>query len=142
MIRKKKDFYGMVDFRDPIFSSLFVGFDSLFENMAQMSQGSKSLPSYPPYNVIQDGDDFVIEIALAGIDKKDLNVEIQENTLTVSYQSSEEDTDKKLYKGIAQRSFKDIIQELREEHKRYKFMFRFLFCYLIFDVLIHFNILA
>ena len=37
---------------------------------------------------------------------------------------------------------KDIIQELREEHKRYKFMFRFLFCYLIFDVLIHFNILA
>ena len=34
----------------------FVGFDSLFENMAQMSAGSKSLPSYPPYNVIQDGD--------------------------------------------------------------------------------------
>ena len=97
MIRKKKDFYGMVDFRDPIFSSLFVGFDSLFENMAQMSAGSKSLPSYPPYNVIQDGDDFVIEIALAGN---------EENTLTVSYQSSEEDTDKKLYKGIAQRSFK------------------------------------
>ena len=60
MIRKKKDFYGMVDFRDPIFSSLFVGFDSLFENMAQMSAGSKSLPSYPPYNVIQYGNDFVI----------------------------------------------------------------------------------
>ena len=99
--------YGLVDFRDPIFSSLFVGFDGLFENMTQMSQGSKSLPSYPPYNVIQDGDDYVIEIALAGINKKDIDITLQENTLTVSYQSSEEEeSDKKLYKGIAQRSFK------------------------------------
>ena len=123
MIRKNKDFYGMVDFRDPIFSSLFVGFDSLFKNMAEMSQGSKSLPSYPPYNVIQDGNDFVIEVALAGIDKKDLNVEIQENTLTVSYQSSEEDTDKKLYKGIAQRSFKrqfNLSEDIETEGAHFK----------------------
>ena len=106
MVRKRNDFYGMVDFRDPIFSSLFVGFDGLFKNMAEMSQGSKSLPSYPPYNVLQDGDDYVIEIALAGINKKDIDITLQENTLTVSYQSSEEESDKKLYKGIAQRSFK------------------------------------
>ena len=100
--------YGLVDFRDPIFSSLFVGFDGLFENMTQMSQGSKSLPSYPPYNVIHNRDDYVIEIALAGINKKDIDISLQENTLTVSYQSSEEEeeSDKKLYKGIAQRSFK------------------------------------
>ena len=44
--------HGLVDFGDPIFSSLFVGFDRLFENMAQMSAGSKSLPSYPPFNVV------------------------------------------------------------------------------------------
>ena len=104
---RKNDFYGMVDFRDPIFSSLFVGFDNLFDSISQMSQGSKSLPSYPPYNVLQDGDNFVIEIALAGIAKKDLNIELQENTLTISYESSD-DVDKmeRVYKGIAQRSFK------------------------------------
>ena len=106
MVRKRNDFYGMVDFRDPIFSSLFVGFDGLFKNMAEMSQGSKSLPSYPPYNVLQDGDDYVIEIALAGINKKDIDITLQENTLTVSYASSEDEGDNKLYKGIAQRSFK------------------------------------
>jgi hypothetical protein len=39
MVRKRNDFYGMVDFRDPIFSSLFVGFDGLFKNMAEMSAG-------------------------------------------------------------------------------------------------------
>ena len=106
MVRKRNDFYGMVDFRDPIFSALFVGFDGLFKNMAEMSQGSKSLPSYPPYNVLQDGDDYVIEIALAGINKKDVDITLQESTLTVSYESSEDEGDNKLYKGIAQRSFK------------------------------------
>ena len=99
--------HGLVDFGDPIFSSLFVGFDRLFENMAQMSAGSKSLPSYPPFNVVKDGDQYIVEVALAGIDKKDLDVEVQENTLSISYDSSnKEESDNKLYRGIAQRSFR------------------------------------
>ena len=109
MIRRNSNLtrYGLVDFGDPIFSSLFVGFDRLFESMAQMSAGSKSLPTYPPYNVIKDGDQYTIEVALAGIDKKDLAVEAQENTLSVSYESSSKDeAENKLYRGIAQRSFR------------------------------------
>ena len=99
--------HGLVDFGDPIFSSLFVGFDRLFENMAQLSAGSKRLPSYPPFNVVKDGDHYIVEVALAGIDKKDLDVEVQENTLSISYDSSnKEESDNKLYRGIAQRSFR------------------------------------
>ena len=99
--------HGLVDFGDPIFSSLFVGFDRLFENMAQLSAGSKSLPSYPPFNVVKDGDHYIVEVALAGINKKDLDVEVQENTLSISYDSSnKEESDNKLYRGIAQRSFR------------------------------------
>ena len=98
--------HGLVDFGDPIFSSLFVGFDRLFENMAQLSAGSKSLPSYPPFNVVKDGDHYIVEVALAGIDKKDLDVEVQENTLSISYDSNKEESDNKLYRGIAQRSFR------------------------------------
>ena len=37
---------------------------------------------------------------------------------------------------------KDIISNLESDFKRYRLMFRILFCYLIFDVLIHFNLLA
>ena len=37
---------------------------------------------------------------------------------------------------------KDIIAGLESEFKRYRLMFRILFCYLIFDVLLHFNLLA
>ena len=110
MIRRSSNLtrYGLVDFTDPIFSSLYVGFDRLFENMAQLSAGSKSLPSYPPFNVVQDGNQYVIEVALAGIDKKDLDVKVQENTLRIAYDSSKEksDDDDKLYRGIAQRSFR------------------------------------
>ena len=109
MIRRSTNLtrHGLVDFGDPIFSSLFVGFDRLFENMAQMSAGSKSLPSYPPFNVVKDGDQYIVEVALAGIDKKDLDVEVQENTLSISYESSnKEESDNKLYRGIAQRSFR------------------------------------
>ena len=111
MIRRRRSNlarYGLVDFTDPIFSSLYVGFDRLFENMAQLSAGSKSLPSYPPFNVVQDGNQYVIEVALAGIDKKDLDVKVQENTLRIAYDSSKEesDADDKLYRGIAQRSFR------------------------------------
>ena len=98
--------HGLVDFGDPIFSSLFVGFDRLFENMAQMSAGSKSLPSYPPFNVVKDGDHYIVEVALAGINKKDLDVEVQENTLSISYDSNKEESDNKLYRVIAQRSFR------------------------------------
>ena len=109
MIRRSSNLtrYGLVDFTDPIFSSLYVGFDRLFENMAQLSAGSKSLPSYPPFNVVKDGDHYIVEVALAGIDKKDLDVEVQENTLSISYESSnKEESDNKLYRGIAQRSFR------------------------------------
>ena len=109
MIRRNTNLtrYGLVDFGDPIFSSLFVGFDRLFENMAQMSAGSKSLPSYPPFNVVKNDDHYIVEVALAGIDKKDLDVEVQENTLSISYESSsKKESDNKLYKGIAQRSFR------------------------------------
>ena len=108
MIRRSTNLtrHGLVDFGDPIFSSLFVGFDRLFENMAQLSAGSKSLPSYPPFNVVKDGDHYIVEVALAGINKKDLDVEVQENTLSISYDSNKEESDNKLYRGIAQRSFR------------------------------------
>ena len=99
--------HGLVDFGDPIFSSLFLGFDEHFERIANLAAGSKLLPNYPPYNVIRDGDKYTIEVALAGIDKEDLEVEVQENTLRISYESSKkEEPEISVHKGIAQRSFK------------------------------------
>tara|TARA_B100000902_G_scaffold385308_1_gene426512 strand:+ start:766 stop:1101 length:336 start_codon:yes stop_codon:yes gene_type:complete len=64
---------------------------------------------YPPYNIQKTEDfKFEIEMALAGFDKKDIEIEVAEGTLTVK---SVKDKDKgetdeyTLYKGISQRNF-------------------------------------
>ena len=64
---------------------------------------------YPPYNIQKTEDfKFEIEMALAGFDKKDIEIEVAEGVLTVK---SVKDKDKgatdeyTLYKGISQRNF-------------------------------------
>ena len=64
---------------------------------------------YPPYNIIRDGEKFQIEIALAGVDKKDLEITVAEGVLTIEHNPDGEVETSKwdwIHKGIAQRSFK------------------------------------
>jgi molecular chaperone IbpA len=65
---------------------------------------------YPPYNIIKDGEKFQIEIALAGVDKKDLEITVAEGVLTVEHKApGEQDLGNSwdwIHKGIAQRNFK------------------------------------
>ena len=93
----------LVDFYSPSFTSMFVGFDRLFDSLSRATESS--VPSYPPTNVSKDGENYRIEMALAGLDDKDIKVEVQENTLTIMHESEQTEEDK-LYKGIAQRSFR------------------------------------
>ena len=93
----------LVDFYSPSFTSMFVGFDRLFDSLSRATESS--VPSYPPTNVSKDGENYKIEMALAGLDDKDIKVEVQENTLTIMHESEQTEEDK-LYKGIAQRSFR------------------------------------
>jgi|18_taG_2_1085343.scaffolds.fasta_scaffold01695_4 molecular chaperone IbpA len=86
-----------------------IGFNSLFDDFDKMLDSSEFVSNYPPYNIVQGKDnDYKIEVALAGFDKKDISVEAKENTLTIK-SKREEKTDEKvngvLHKGIAQRQF-------------------------------------
>ena len=46
--------------------------------------GPHDTTGFPPYNIRKDGDyNFVIELALAGMSKDDLEVEVADQTLTV-----------------------------------------------------------
>lgn len=68
-------------------------------------------PSFPKYNMIKDGDDIKIEIALAGYKKDELAVELSsENVLTVSSSKivkldKSEDDPTYIHKGVAARDF-------------------------------------
>jgi molecular chaperone IbpA len=80
-----------------------------FENM--LGNGGLTMQSnYPPYNIRKTGKDkYSIEIALAGFNKNDVEVEFEENLLTVrtkQISKSENNSDGEiLHKGISQRQF-------------------------------------
>tara|TARA_B100000902_G_scaffold77942_1_gene82697 strand:+ start:1744 stop:2166 length:423 start_codon:yes stop_codon:yes gene_type:complete len=80
-----------------------VGFDRLFDQLANSSRVSNS---YPPYDIVKEDDyNFKIEMALAGFNKKDIEVRVAENILTVkSVKENSADT-KNVYKGISYRKF-------------------------------------
>ena len=94
------------------FKPFSVGFDNLFDDFDRMlSFNSASINHYPPYNIRKINDsDYVIELAVAGFGKKDIEVKSQENTLTIkSKDKKDEVLDKDesvLHRGISQRSFK------------------------------------
>ena len=99
-----------------IFNSLrpfSVGFDDMFEQFENMlGNGSFTTQSnYPPYNIRKTGNDkYSIEVALAGFSKKDVEVEFEDNLLTVRTKQVNKSEDKNvngeiLHKGISQRQF-------------------------------------
>ena len=99
-----------------IFNSLrpfSVGFDDMFEQFENMlGNGSLTTQSnYPPYNIRKTGkDNYSIEVALAGFNKNDVEVEFEDNLSTVRTKQFNKSEDKNedgeiIHKGISQRQF-------------------------------------
>jgi molecular chaperone IbpA len=63
--------------------------------------------NYPPYNLVQVSNvESVLEIALAGFKKKEVNVYTQDGKLIIEGQKEDKETETTyLHKGLAQRSF-------------------------------------
>jgi molecular chaperone IbpA len=82
-----------------------IGFDTMLKRLQEANEYLPKIPSYPPYNIKKvDDEHFVIEIALAGFGKQNLNIELKDDTLTVSGQVDNEDKDY-IFQGIANRAF-------------------------------------
>ena len=98
-----------------IFNSLrpfSIGFDDMFDQFENMlGNGNLTMQSnYPPYNIRKTGkDNYAIEVALAGFSKKDVEVEFEDNLLTVRTKqvnkSEDESEGEIIHKGISQRQF-------------------------------------
>ena len=99
-----------------IFNSLrpfSIGFDDMFDQFENLlGNGSLAMQSnYPPYNIRKTGKDkYSIEVALAGFSKKDVEVEFEDNLLTVRTKQVNKTEDniengEILHKGISQRQF-------------------------------------
>jgi molecular chaperone IbpA len=89
------------------FDKLFVGFDDQFSKLSKMHDDlTKHIPNYPPYNIRKVNDNtYVIEIAVAGFSKSEIEVEFADDKLIVSGNAQDDDSADWLYKGIATRNF-------------------------------------
>ena len=85
-----------------------VGFDQVFHNMQRYIENNQNSTGYPPYNIVKDGNNFQIEIALAGVKLADLDIETSDGIMTISHEPQIEggDTSRFVHRGIAQRKFK------------------------------------
>ena len=75
----------MLNFTDPFFTTRVLGFEPLFDRFQRLSESSQRSSSYPPYNIKRVGNIFEIEIAVAGLSKNDILIELTNGILTVSY---------------------------------------------------------
>ena len=90
---------------------LSVGFDDVFDHFESMfDYDMVNVSNYPPYNIVKTGGNkFDIEVALAGFNKKDINVTSENNMLTIESKQDEKSKDKDgevIHKGISKRYFK------------------------------------
>src|SRR5439155_8950184 len=97
----------------PLYRST-VGFDRMFSMLDQLGGTEGSVPSYPPYNIVRNGENaFRISVAVAGFTDADLSIEAKENTLTIRGEKQTDGEEKSgdvLYKGIAERAFERSFQ--------------------------------
>ena len=90
---------------------LSVGFDDVFDHFESMfDYDMVNVSNYPPYNIVKTGGNkFDIEVALAGFNKKDINVTSENGMLTIDSKEDDKSKDKDgevLHKGISKRYFK------------------------------------
>ena len=89
-----------------------VGFDNMFDHFEHMMDDSffgRSVANFPPYNIVKTGENtYDVELALAGFNKKDIEIEYKENVLTVKSKKQEETKDEDgniIHRGISKRMF-------------------------------------
>lgn len=89
------------------FDKFFVGFDEQFNRMQKMhSDLTKNIPNYPPYNIKKTGENtYIVELAVAGFSKSEIEIEFDEGKLIVRGHTSEDQNSDYLFKGIANRAF-------------------------------------
>lgn len=84
----------------------FLGFNNLFNRLNAFESNPISSGNYPPYNILQDGEKYTIELAVAGFNQDEIEVvhEPEHNRLVVKG-SNDRDGVEYIHQGIASRTF-------------------------------------
>ena len=85
----------------------FVGFDSLFDRLNSHYQ-LHTTANFPPYNIRKlETNKWQVELALAGYDRKDLEISTVEGNLIVKTKDGDSSSvdEQLIHRGISQRKF-------------------------------------
>jgi len=87
--------------------SFTVGFNDTMELMREaVTAAATKAITYPPYNIKQVTENkYVIEMAVAGFSKSDIEMTLEGNKLVIKSAAKDEDNGDYLYRGIANRAF-------------------------------------
>jgi molecular chaperone IbpA len=93
-------------FSDSTFRKLFIGLDKFADEFSDLHLPESN---YPPFNLILvDKEHYLVELAVAGFDSKDISISTENGLLTIeSIKNSEKPTDTRefIHRGIGRREF-------------------------------------
>jgi len=82
----------------------FVGFDHLFDELDRVARHAND--HYPPHNIVKvDDQEYLIELAVAGFNEEELEIEVKDRTLTVSGEHISKGREY-IHRGISTKKFK------------------------------------
>ena len=90
-------------------SPFAVGFDRTFNTLELLASSRAKETNYPPYNIRKISEyQYAIELAVAGFEDKDIDIELVEETLTIKGNRPKEASDGLLHQGLAAR---DVVKK-------------------------------
>jgi molecular chaperone IbpA len=86
-----------------------LGFERFFDDVEKLlaSDVTKVSSSFPPHNILKlDDSRYIVELAIAGFSKNEIEISVEDGTLTVRGEKQEKENGVQyLHKGIGTRSF-------------------------------------
>ena len=95
----------------PLYGST-VGYDNLVSILDRIADVDNEATTYPPYNIERlTENEYRITMAVAGFGKEDVEIEVNDNTLSIRGKKKAADTERTfLHRGLASRAFERRFQ--------------------------------
>ena len=83
-----------------------LGFENFIRDVETILNDTRPVNNFPPHNIIKaDENKYVVELAIAGFSKDEIDIQVLDNTLTIKGEKQEKDEYQYLHRGIGTRSF-------------------------------------
>ena len=88
-----------------------LGFENFIRDVEKILDSEVKQSTFPPHNIIKaDDNKYVVELAVAGFAKDEIDIQVQEGNLTIKGEKIEGTPDVQyLHRGIGGRSFTKVI---------------------------------